>query len=242
MQRLHRLSRDVDAFVVISREIDDELNDLDVPNEKRTLIPNGVDTEHFLPLHEEQKPQVRAELSLPSHSPLVVYVGRLVAEKRVDYLLRIWPYIRMEIPEARLLIVGTGPEEPRLRGMTIAGVQFAGQANDVVRYLQAADLFVLPSSTEGLSNSLLEAMSTGLPVLATSVGGTPDVIQHGVTGYLIPPDNADMLKHGLRILLEDKVLRTKLGSNARQLILSDFSLDSVSRRLANVYRHLLIRQ
>ncbi len=123
--------------------------------------------------------------------------------------------------------------------MQVESVQFTGQVDDAVPYFQAADLFVLPSSTEGLSNSMLEAMSCGLPVLATRVGGAPDVIAHGESGYLIPPDDRQALRRGLETLLEDRALRFNLGSNARQRILAEFSLDSVAKRLAALYQRLL---
>jgi glycosyltransferase involved in cell wall biosynthesis len=108
-----------------------------------------------------------------------------------------------------------------------------------IPYLQAADLFVLPSATEGLSNSMLEALSTGLPVLATSVGGTPDVISHDVNGYLIPPDDLEALKSGLSTLLADESLRARLGREARQSILQNFSLDSIAIQLNTLYHRLL---
>jgi glycosyltransferase involved in cell wall biosynthesis len=172
---------------------------------------------------------------------LVLYLGRLTFEKRVDHLLHIWPEIRTVFPQAQLLIVGSGPEESRLRAQSVSipGVVFTGQTNDALRYLQAADLFVLPSATEGLSNSLLEALSTGLPVLATSVGGTPDVISHGVNGYLIPPEDLPALKSGLMELLADATLRTRLGSQGRERMCTDFSLDSVALKLDTLYHTLL---
>jgi glycosyltransferase involved in cell wall biosynthesis len=118
-------------------------------------------------------------------------------------------------------------------------VQFAGRVDDAGRYFQAADLFVLPSSTEGLSNSLLEAMSCALPVLATNVGGAPDVIEQDIHGHLIPPDDLDALQQGLETLLADQSLRFRLGAAARKRILSDFSLDSVSERISALYHRLL---
>lgn len=239
MQRFRFLAQRVDSFVVISEEIDRELSVLGVPPEKRAFIPNGVDTNLFIPLHNTQKQPLRAELGLPSNGMLVIYLGRLSDEKRLDQLLGIWPQIRGAFPDVQLLIVGTGPEEARLRQMSVPGVQFTGPVNDTARYLQAADLFVLPSATEGLSNSLLEALSTGLPVLATSVGGTPDVISHDVNGYLIPPDDRDALKTGLMTLLADESLRTRLGKQGRQRIVEDFSLDAVATRLNALYRRLL---
>lgn len=240
-QRFRVLCQGVDSFVVISHEIDQELSALGVPSEKRAFIPNGVDTETFAPLPHSQKKDLRAELLLPPNSVLVVYLGRLTVEKRVDHLLRIWPDIRAAFPQAQLLIIGTGPEEAQLQtqSVSVPGVQFTGQVNNALSYLQAADLFVLPSATEGLSNSLLEALSSGLPVLATSVGGTPDVISHGVNGYLIPPDDLSALKMGLMTLLADVTLRAHLGREGRQRILMDFSLDSVAMRLDALYHSLL---
>ena len=123
--------------------------------------------------------------------------------------------------------------------MSSPGVWFIGQVDDAAHYLQAADLFVLPSSTEGLSNSLLEALSTGLPVLATSVGGTPDVIRHEVDGYLIPPDDRQAIKRGLLLLLSDETLRARLGKSGRTRILSDYSLEFVAERLGRLYEKLL---
>jgi glycosyltransferase involved in cell wall biosynthesis len=236
---LRGLVRDVDAFITISHEIDSELSALNVPKEKRVFIPNGVDAVRCIPVSEERKQKLRAELSLPLQANLVVYAGRLVPEKRVDHLLKIWKDVRSKFPGAHLLIVGEGPQEVRLREMQMDGVQFTGQVDDAIPYLQAADLFVLPSSTEGLSNSMLEAMSCGLPVLATSIGGAPDVILHEESGYLIPPDDVNALQRGLETLLGDEALCLALGSNARQRILSEFSLDSIGRHLANLYRRLL---
>lgn len=236
---LRDLSRRVDAFITISHEIEDELSALNVSSEKLVFIPNGVDTARCTPVSEDRKQKLRAELSLPLHATIVVYTGRLVPEKRVDHLLKIWPDVRLKFYDAHLLILGEGSEESRLKGMFVNGVLFTGQVDEAAPYLQAADLFVLPSSTEGLSNSMLEAMSCGLPVLATTVGGAPDVIQHSVNGYLIPPEDVDSLQRGVETLLGDGTLRFTLGANARQRIISDYSLDSVAERLATLYQRLL---
>jgi glycosyltransferase involved in cell wall biosynthesis len=233
------LKRNVDAFLIISQEIDEELAALGLPEEKRIFLPNGVDTARCLPVSEEQKLKLRLKLSLPPQACIVTYVGRLVPEKRVDYLLKIWNDMRAKHKDAVLLVIGEGSEERKLRGMNIAGVQFTGQVQDAVPYLQASDIFVLPSSTEGLSNSMLEAMSCGLPVLATTVGGAPDVIRHNESGFLIRPEDVNALRGGLETLLEDAALRFTLGSNARARIVADFSMDSVAERLAGVYDMLL---
>jgi len=238
---MRRLIHSVDAFIVISNEIDQELAALNIPTQKRVFLPNGVDAVRCSPVSEEKKIQLRAGLSLPSQAAIVMYAGRLVPEKRVDHLLKIWKDVRTKFPRAHLLIVGAGEEQSRLEAKNVDGVQFTGQVEDAVPYLQAADIFVLPSSTEGLSNSMLEAMSCGLPVLATTVGGAPDVIEHQLSGWLIPPEELGALQRGLETLLGDKALRFSLGTNARQRIISGFSLDSVARRLAGLYQQLMAK-
>jgi glycosyltransferase involved in cell wall biosynthesis len=239
--RMRRLIRAVDAFIVISQEIDEELAVLDVPPQKRIFLPNGVDAARCSPVSEERKRKLRASLSLPARAAIVMYAGRLVPEKRVDHLLKTWPQVRSKFPLAHLLVVGGGEEQSRLEAMQVDGVQFTGQVEDAVPYLQASDLFVLPSSTEGLSNSMLEAMSCSLPVLATSVGGAPDVIEQQVSGWLIPAEDVNSLQQGLERLLGDQALRSSLGSNARQRIISSFSLDSVALRLAGQYQQLMAK-
>ena len=239
VKRLSVHCKNVDAFAVISQEIDRELEDCDVPPEKRVFVPNGVDTELFVPPSAVQKRALRAELSIPLICLAVIYLGRLMPEKRVDHILQIWPDIQQVFPDARLLVIGTGADETRLKTMSGPGVWFIGQVDDAAHYLQAADLFVLPSSTEGLSNSLLEALSTGLPVIATSVGGTSDVIRHEVDGYLIPPDDRQAIKQGLLRLLSDETLRARLGRSGRNRVLSDYSLESVAERLGHLYEKLL---
>jgi glycosyltransferase involved in cell wall biosynthesis len=238
-QRLRSLARGIDAFAVISQEIDSELAGLGVLPEKRVFIPNGVDTTHFSPIPKTERDQLRDELSLPRDALIIVYAGRFVPEKRVDHLLTLWPGIRLAFPQALLLLIGTGDETSRLQAMSGPAVQFTGQVEDAARYLQAADIFVLPSSTEGLSVAMLEALSSGLPALVTAVGGAPDVIQDDVNGYLIPPDDLPALKQGLLTLLGDESLRARLGQRGRECILSHYSLDSVAMQLGALYRKLL---
>ena len=240
-ERLRRLSREIDSFVVISQEIDGELAALGVRPEKRIFIPNGVDTAHFSPVPQPEKARLRQSLSLPPDASIVVYVGRFVAEKRVDHLLTLWPEIRQAFPQAHLLLIGAGEETARLQAMSGPGVQFTGQVDDSAPYLKATDLFVLPSSTEGLSVSMLEALSSGLPALVTAVGGAPDVINHNVNGYLIPPDDLPALRQGLVTLLGDARLREHLGTKGRECIMAEYSLDSVAVQLGALYQKLLAR-
>jgi len=238
MKRIEIYSKEIDAFVVISNEIDCELAAIGIPPERRAFIPNGVDTVSFAPLWSYNKKILREMLNLPD-GPIVVFSGRLSAEKRVDQLIEMWPSIRENFPNAQLLILGTGEQEPALRSMARDGVIFTGIVEEVSSYLQCADIFVLPSSTEGLSNSLLEAMSCGLPSVATTVGGATDAIEHEVSGLLVPPDSPQNLKDALLRLLGDPLICEAMGVQARNTILRKYSLPLTASRLKLLYERLL---
>lgn len=238
-RRLSTVLHQVDAFIAISQEIDRELSEINVPAERRVFIPNGVDTQVFAPPSPEGKRARRARLGWPLTAPTVLYNGRLVPEKRVDQLIALWPAVRQVNPEAQLIIVGSGEAEAALKQAAGAGVRFAGYQDDVASYLQAADVFVLPSATEGLSNALLEALATGLPVVATSVGGAPDVIEHQVNGCLTPPDRPPALQEAILELLGDAEARARLGERARERVVYDYALPVIAGRLRELYDHLL---
>lgn len=236
-KRMAEMARQVDAFAVISQEIDHELSEMGVPAERRLFIPNGVDTDRFQPATDQRS--VRAALGLPTDIPIVLYAGRLVPEKRVDLLVDVWPMIRSRFPEALLVIAGSGEQESALRAAAGAGVRFVGAVDNVPAYLQAADVFILPSSTEGLSNAMLEAMSAGLAVVATAVGGAPDLITHGENGWLFAPDDTPALRLGLETLLADAALRRRFGMGARAVIVERYSLRATAESLGVLYRRLL---
>lgn len=235
--RIRWFSSKVDAFISISREIDRELSDLGIPESRRPYIPNGVDTGRFAPVTWQEKHALRARLGLAG-DPIVVFSGRLAPEKRVDQLLAIWPRVRNLHPDALLLILGDGGEKENLKKLAGPGVVFPGRVDQVAPYLQAADLFVLPSATEGLSNALLEALSCGLASIATDVGGASDVITHRSNGWLIRPDQPEELENSIQMLLAHQNLRAALAEQARQKILNCYSLPATADRLAALYRQL----
>lgn len=239
-RRLAVLAREIDAFAVISREIDAELEGIGVSAERRLCLPNGVDTRRFRPIDAASRPARRAALRLPPH-PLVVFSGRLAPEKGLAALLRLWPRVREKVADASLLILGSGPERAALENLAGPGVVFGDQVDDVVEYLSCADVFVLPSHGEGLSNALLEAMAVGLPVVATNVGGAGDVIRHGESGWLVPPRADDELLAGLLVLLRRSDLSRAMGERARTHVVRHHDLFQQAGRLAEVYRRLARR-
>ena len=232
--RLSLFKEKVDRFITISQEIDAELETLDIPKSQRIFIPNGVDTQHYHPVSVAQKAALRGKLQLPNGS-ITLFTGRLSPEKRVDQLVAIWPSVRQQHPDAHLVLVGTGKDEAVLKAQAGDGVHFVGRVPDVAAYLQAADIFVLPSATEGLSNALLEAMAAGLPAVATRVGGAPDIIENGVAGVLVPPDSPEELKAALLSVLSDAPCRSEMGMAARQVIVDRYGLTAVADQLRGLY-------
>lgn len=237
-RRLRLLRQEVDAFIAISSEIDNELATVGVDAAKRHPIPNGVDIDQFHPVTEKERAQIRHRLDLPE-GLLVLFVGRLTAQKRLDLLLDCWPPLQHKYPNANLVLLGTGDQEAILKARKVPGVHFLPPVDDVAPYLQAADLFVLPSAAEGLSNALLEAMATGLPVLATEVGGAGDLIVQGQNGRLIPPNRAATLGGALDELLSSSTLRQQLGAAARHTVKTKYALPTVADRLQKLYRALV---
>lgn len=234
--RIASLKRGIDSFIVISKEIDDELAEIGVPPEKRTFIPNGVDLNRFAPISLNNKTNLRHSLNLPD-GLIVVFSGRLDPEKRVDQLVEAWNEVIKKHSTALLLILGTGTEEKKLKQIAGANVRFEGNVDDVTPYLCASDIFVLPSSTEGLSNALLEAMASGLASIATSVGGATDLIEDGKNGILIPPDDPQALLAALLTMLSDSDRRMQFGVNGRSFIEKNYSLSAVADKLNALYRN-----
>jgi glycosyltransferase involved in cell wall biosynthesis len=232
--RVKNLGREVDGFITISEEIRSELLSMGVPEHKCHYIPNGVDTRRFQPADPESKRLLRTASGI-ADMPTVLYVGRLVPEKRVDNLLAVWDDLRAEYPRSQLLIVGTGPEEDALRAQAGEGVHFVGRVDDVPAWLQLGDIFVLPSISEGLSNSLLEAMAAGLPIIASAVGEAPHLITSDEDGWLIPPDDVPALKNSLRSALGNFERTQQIGRHNRDRILSDFELSVTADKLVELY-------
>lgn len=234
--RLNAIKSHVDRFVVISREIDAELASLGVAPERRRFVPNGVDAERFRPASAAERAALRRELGLPE-APVAVFGGRLEKEKRIGELMDIWPRLRQRIPGATLVVAGEGSLRATLEARRVEGVRFIGHQDDMTRWYQAADIFVLPSAAEGLSNALLEAMASGLICVATAVGAAPDLLADG-RGHLVADGNDAALERLLGDALSGRDTPGTMGAAARRQVVEHYSLDATVRGLADLYREL----
>lgn len=232
---LRRLILRNPAFAAISADIEDQWVRHGVPKDRVTRMASGVDATHFRP-----GPSGFESRLLPR--PRVMFTGRLHPQKNLGRLLDAWPIVASRT-SANLILVGQGPEQERLEAQAAElgirdRVQFTGALNDPADILRAADLFVLPSVAEGMSNSLLEAMATGLPCVASGIGGNVDLLGEGV-GRLVGGDDPAAWSTTLIELLERPELAQSLGAAARRRVESEFALPIVVDRYLTLYRSLL---
>lgn len=229
------IHRYCDCVVALNRETVEELQKAGFAPERVVLVPNGV------VVGGAQKRTYRL------HTPArLVFVGRLQRQKGLDVLLQALAHLKRIRPAAdwRLRVFGDGPRraeyESLADGLGITDqVQFQGQIPDVPAQLMTADIFVLPSRAEGMSNALLEAMAAGLPCIATRISGNTDLIEEGINGLLVPPDNPEALARALASLLDSQPLREKLARGARSAIRQRYTIDSVAGHYVNLYENLL---
>jgi glycosyltransferase involved in cell wall biosynthesis len=240
--RLRAMARSFSAFLCLSQEVVSELAAHGIGSSRLRRIPNGVDVHRFRPAADENERRgERDRLGLgDSDGPLALYCGRFEAVKRLDLLVE----AVAQVPDLRLALVGEGREEAHLHALlTRLGLErrvtLLPTVEDPAPLYRSADLYLSASSTEGMSNSVLEAMASGLPVLATAASGMDELVLP-TTGVLVEgrPD-AGRFAAALAGLAEDAEERLRLGGGGRALVAERYSLDSVADRLHDLYREVL---
>ena len=176
---------------------------------------------------------------------LVLYVGRLSAEKNPLGLLDAWATLDANVRAGALLaLVGDGPDwdaiQARARRLDVSNsIHLAGQRSDVALWYRAADVYVLPSFIEGLSNTMIEALASGVPVVSTRVSGSSVLVESSTAGVVVEIGNREQLAAALVELLTDEAKRMQLSRNARAMFEARFSLDTLARRMTELYRQLV---
>jgi len=223
------------AIVVLSSRMKNSLAEHHFNLPDVQLIPNGVDIMHFQP--------ASSDTSFDELSQVVICVSGLRYEKGIDVLLQAWHLVHKQAPQARLIIVGKGSLQSQLERMAdVLGiadrVDFTGLRDDISELLHSSGLAVLPSRWEGMPNAVLEAMSCGLPCVATRVSGSEDIISHGVNGLLVEPEDYQGIAQALLTLLNDPLLSQKYGHAARETIERHYSLEQVMDRYIELYQRI----
>jgi glycosyltransferase involved in cell wall biosynthesis len=208
-----------------------------VPRGKLVVLLNGIDTKHIS--RPTNAKALRRSLGIPPEAPVIGTVGRLNPVKCQDLLILAFDSIRAHFPQAHLILVGDGPARDALRALIAQlqlerSVHLIGYQAEPERYLQVMDVFALTSSLEGLPLAILEAWAVGLPVIASAVGGVPELINHGHNGLLFQPGDKATLVSMLDQLLRKPARARCLGKEGQQLVAEQYSL----RRMASNYeRH-----
>lgn len=226
LRRVHRV-------IAVSNSLRQKMVEIGISDRKITVIPNGVNPLDFKP-RKRKKDGFR-----------LLWVGRLVEEKGVVYLVEALKWVREKLPDVKLILIGEGKLKERLKrlshNLSLYNIDFIGKINHsaISEYMNSADLFILPSLREGLPLVLLEAMATGLPVIATSVGGIKDVIVHEKSGILIPPKKPRLLAEKIIYLLKDEDLRKRIGEDGRRRVEEYFTWDRITKETSQVYKEQL---
>lgn len=256
VQRL--VCRLADAIVVNAAAIKQRLVADGYDAEQITVITNGIDLARFG--RRPEPGRLRRELDLPDNAPLVAVFARLDPVKGIEYFLEAAASVSARFPAARFLVVGEGRvfrdgalvgERPYKRELKAYAARlglgeralFTGVRQDVPELLEEVSVSVMPCVlNEGLSNSVLESMAAGVPVVATSVGGNPEVVQDGITGLMVPPRDAGALARAICTILEDRDLAGRLGRAGRQYVADRFSVERMVRQTEQFYFSLLARR
>ena len=233
------LSPFIDKYIAVSDDIRQWLeSSCSISSKKIVKIINGVDTQKFHP--DGEKAKIRFQLGL-SDEIVIGAAGRLDPIKKFDILVEAFSVLKMNHEKIKLIIAGDGSESKNIRKKVaekgvFKDVLLLGERHDLQEIYKIMDIFVLPSLNEGISNTILEAMATGLPVIATRVGGNCELIEHNYTGMLIEPDSVGSLVNALNYYLNNSEIAEQHRKKARMNALSCFSLQAMLDNYNNLYR------
>jgi glycosyltransferase involved in cell wall biosynthesis len=225
----------------VSEAIREEFAQLGLPNEKLCVLPLGIDVERFC-LHRDPgvRTRIRASFRVPANTPLVGTVSRAEPVKGLPHLVEAAARVAVVRPDVRWLVVGGGSQMQQLQGLAKAlgvvdRIVFEGVREDIPDLLQAMDIFVLPSLSEGLPLAALEAMASGRPVVCSRVGGLAELVSHEETGLLVPPGDSTALAEGVLRLLSDSTLGHRLADLARGEAITRYDHRVFIEQLFDVY-------
>jgi len=237
-------SRFLDKTVAVSEDIRRRIIRDGVPPDRLTVIENGIDTSEFVPGRTGEP--IRASLGIPSDAFVVGCFARLTPQKGLQYLLDAAARLAGKHPNLRVVVAGDGPLRQELidraEQLGLSGcVTFLGFRRDTKDLLAAMDVFTLSSIEEGLPMAMLEAMSAGVPVVTTSVGDIPKVIEHGRNGLLVRAREPGELADALDRLVESRETRLRLAASGRDTVVRGFSQEAMCRKYLDVYAEVLRR-
>jgi glycosyltransferase involved in cell wall biosynthesis len=237
-----RVARGFDRVIAVSRKIERQLIDAGVPADKIRMLHNAIVVERY---RRTGRRGVLAEvIGRPVPSPVIASIGRLSIEKGHADLINAIDLVKRRGRDVSLVLIGDGPERPKLiqqiNALGLQGtVHLPGYMQEPQRFLEEVDLMVLPSHTEGLPNAALEALLMEVPVLATRVGGTPEVITDGETGRLVPSHSPEALAGGILDFIADSEAWMRMARRGKDMVAANFDFLARTRKLQVIYEELM---
>ena len=226
-----------DSITAVSRYIAEEANNRLGIKKNISIIPNFVDHHLFSPVSPDKNQRHRRQVVL-------IHISNFRPVKRIQDLVMAMKYVVQEVEESQLVLVGDGPEKHRIEHLVDElnlkrNIIMTGNRRDIINLLRYSDIFILCSEMESAPITLLESMSSGLPVIAAEVGGIPELITNGKNGFLVPPKSPKNLAEKILELIKDKDLRIKIGSQARKTVINKFTVNKVIPKYEEVYRRVI---
>jgi glycosyltransferase involved in cell wall biosynthesis len=228
------------AFIAVSQDIQERLiAEKHIPVAKTYVVHNGIPDQFNSENHGTEK-SIIEKIKEEGNSFILCSVGRLAKIKNYDTLIKAFAEVLSAIPSCKLIILGDGPERNHLEECIAElnleqDVFLPGFNSEISSNIKHADIFILPSFFEGISISLLEAMSAGLPVIASNVGGNVELIEHNINGFLFSPENTDRLAQCILNLCRDQATRSKFSDNTRQKFKSKYSIETALNQYHTLY-------
>ncbi|MEE8574292.1 MAG: glycosyltransferase [Thermodesulfobacteriota bacterium] len=235
------LGKRTDRVIAVSKPVSDYIIERDGLDPSLVeVIYNGIDVERFTESGDSERAEVRKELGLAADTPVVGMIARLSKQKGHTYMLKALKEVKKTVPALKAIVAGDGPLKDEItteaNSLGLArDVIFLGARRDVPRLLKAMDIYLMPSLWEGHPIALLEAMASGLPVVAARVGGVPNVITDGVDGILIDPEDTAALISSMTELLIDSERAASIGAEAAKCIAAKFSAGAMVSKMERLY-------
>lgn len=242
-----KLLRRVSKWVVLTKQMKDELETLNIAPEKIQIIYNATMIPQEAGFNEQTKLSFRASLGL-NYEKVAVFVGRLSEEKGLDVLIKAWEIVCKKHPQAHLLLLGDGGAYRNIEKETKdlvfrlnleESVHFLGHINNAKDYLLASDIFVLPSRTEGMSNSLVEAMAAGTAIVATDIVANQEICMNEVNSLLVEPNKYDLLADAIIKIFDSPPLAKSLAQSAKSFAEENLSIEAMTSHYLNLYQKMI---
>ncbi|RLB88837.1 MAG: hypothetical protein DRH10_06960 [Deltaproteobacteria bacterium] len=233
-----------DKLIIYYKNLIEDALLLGVPKNNIRIIPTGIDFDKFS--NDINIFEIKEKLGINTNEKVLLFVGRLSLVKRIDVIIKLTKILLNDGFNIKTIIVGDGDYKlyyKKLAQTVETNIIFTGNVpcNEINKYYAIADVFILPSLSEGLPRVLLEASACGKPVVASKTGGVPDITIDGKTGFLVEPESIDSFEHYVKLLLTDERLSRKMGINAYKHVKNKFSWSGIVEKYEKLYKELIAK-